>query len=58
MKIQTTNGILLFMNDKSDRKLKALIADDSASIRVLLSHTLTKMGYEVVECTNGTEVWK
>lgn len=46
------------MNDKSDRKLKALIADDSASIRVLLSHTLTKMGYEVVECTNGTEVWK
>ena len=40
------------------KPLKALIADDSASIRTLLKHTLTKMGYEVTECTNGTEVWK
>lgn len=38
--------------------LRALIADDSASIRILLNHTLTKMGYEVTECSNGTEVWK
>lgn len=40
------------------KPLKALIADDSASIRTLLKHILTKMGYEVTECANGTEVWK
>ena len=38
------------------KTLKALIADDSASIRTLLKHTLTKMGYEVTECTNGADV--
>ena len=38
--------------------MKALIADDSASIRTLLKHTLTKMGYEVTECSNGMDVWK
>ena len=43
----------------SEKKaLKALIADDSASIRTLLKHTLTKMGYEVTECSNGMDVWK
>ena len=40
------------------KSLKALVADDSASIRTLVKHTLTKMGYEVTECTNGTDVWK
>lgn len=38
------------------KQLKALIADDSPSIRTLLNHTLTKMGYEVTECSNGSEV--
>ena len=43
----------------SEKKpLRALIADDSASIRTLLKHTLTKMGYEVTECSNGMDVWK
>ena len=43
----------------SEKKtLRALIADDSASIRTLLKHTLTKMGYEVTECSNGLDVWK
>ncbi len=39
------------------RPLRVLVADDSASIRTLLSHTLEKWGYDVTTCSTGTEVW-
>ncbi len=39
------------------KPLRVLVADDSASIRTLLSHTLEKWGYDVTVCSTGTEVW-
>ena len=38
--------------------MKTLIADDDAIIRLLLSSTLTKLGHEVQEATNGREAWE
>ena len=38
-----------------NRSLTALIADDSASIRLVLSITLRDAGIEVIEATNGQE---
>ncbi len=39
------------------KPLRVLVADDSASIRTLLSHTLEKWGYDVTSCSTGTDVW-
>jgi len=35
--------------------VKALIVDDSKAIRMLLSITLSQLGYEVLEAANGKE---
>jgi two-component system chemotaxis response regulator CheY len=34
---------------------KALVADDSKAIRLILSRTLREIGYEVLEAANGRE---
>jgi two-component system chemotaxis response regulator CheY len=34
---------------------KALVVDDSRAIRMILSRTLTELGYEVCEASNGRE---
>ncbi len=38
--------------------MKVLIADDSATSRVLLRSALLRWGYEVVEAENGTRAWE
>lgn len=38
------------------KKHKVLIVDDSADVRLLLGKTLTAVGYNVVEATDGDEV--
>jgi CheY-like chemotaxis protein len=38
--------------------MKALIADDDAITRLLLSNALTKLGHEVQEAANGAEAWE
>jgi two-component system chemotaxis response regulator CheV len=37
--------------------LKALIADDSASIRRMIATMLEKSGFQVTQTTNGREAW-
>lgn len=39
----------------ANSKLKVLVADDSPSIRMLVSRTMSKMGFDVTECSTGTE---
>lgn len=38
--------------------MRILIADDSQTCRMILSNTLNKYGYEVLEATDGLEAWK
>jgi CheY-like chemotaxis protein len=38
--------------------MKVLIADDSATSRVLLRRVLTRWGYEVVTAEDGAEAWE
>ena len=44
------------MTDDTSNKLKILIADDTSSIRKLLSITFEKAGFEVVSAADGHEV--
>lgn len=39
----------------SDRKIKVLLVDDSASMREMLGFTLKSGGYEVYQATDGVE---
>jgi two-component system, cell cycle response regulator len=38
--------------------MRILIADDSTVSRHLLERTLTRWGYEVISCADGTEAWE
>ena len=43
---------------QSSDTIKVLIADDDESMRSLLRATLSQLGYQVIEASNGEEAWE
>lgn len=43
--------------EKSEPKKSILVAEDSPPNRRILVHSLEKLGFSVVECSNGEEAW-
>jgi len=39
-------------------EMTVLVADDNTSIRHLISVTLTKLGFKVIEATDGLDAWQ
>lgn len=41
--------------NESSNKIRVLVCDDDYDIRMIISHTISAIGYEVVEASNGQE---
>ena len=50
-------GLVLGPNHRSNnqKKMRALVVDDSKAIRMILGRTLKEIGFEVAEAANGQE---
>ncbi len=45
------------MNDFGEQVMRVLVADDRKTTRFVLNKNLIKLGYEVIEASNGEEAW-